>query len=127
MIFIVQLFLFAAAGAVMLMLPLFGHEPKGNKTIAITGEVVGLACYLGHNSHGKSHTECAVQCAKSGVPLAILTNDSKTLYLPLSGHQGANKKLLQYAEKTVRVTGKLINKNAMKAITIENIEVVESE
>ena len=110
----------------MLMLPLFGHEPKGNKTIAITGEVVGLACYLGHNSHGKSHTECAVQCAKSGVPLAILANDSKTLYLPLSGHQGANKKLLQYAEKTVRVTGKLINKNSMKAITIGDIEAIES-
>ncbi len=107
--------------------PLLGHKPKGAKTITITGNVVGTACYLGHNSQGEGHTDCAIQCAKAGVPLAILDSESKTLYLPLSGHHGANDKLIEHAEKTVRVTGKVIDKDGMKAISIESIEPVGGE
>ena len=116
-----------AAALLLLTLPLFGHKLKGTKTITITGNVVGTACYLGHNSQGEGHTDCAIQCAKAGVPLAILDSESKTLYLPLSGHHGANDKLLEYAEKTVRVTGKAIDKNGMKAIAIESVEAVGGE
>ena len=116
-----------AATLLLLAVPLLAHKPKGDKTITITGNVVGTACYLGHNSHGEGHAECAVQCAKAGVPLAILDSESKTLYLPLSGHQGANDKLIEFAEKTVRVTGKAIDKDGMKAISIESIEAVGGE
>ena len=36
------------------------------------GRVVGLACYLGHGTVGDSHRECALTCAKKGIPMAIL-------------------------------------------------------
>ena len=127
MLRIAQLRRFAPAALLLLSVPLFGHKPKGAKTVTITGNVVGTACYLGHNSQGEGHIACAVQCAKAGVPLAILDSESKTLYLPLSGHQGANDKLIEFAENTVRVTGKVIDKNGMKAISIESIEAVGGE
>ena len=126
MIRMTQIRYFAAA-MLLLAAPLLGHKPKAAKTITITGNVVGTACYLGHNSQGEGHTDCAIRCAKAGVPLAILDSESKMLYLPLSGHQGANDKLIKHAEKTVRVTGKAIDKNGMKAISIESIEAVDGE
>ena len=116
-----------AVAMLLAALPLLAHKPKGAETITITGNVVGTACYLGHNSQGEGHTDRAIQCAKAGVPLAILDGESKTLYLPLSGHHGANEKLIEHAEKTVRVSGKLIDKDGMKAISIESIEAVGGE
>ncbi len=48
------------------------------------GRVVGLACYLGHGTVGDSHRECALTCAKTGIPMAILDQSTQTLYLPLA-------------------------------------------
>ena len=46
-----------------------------------------------------------------------------TLYLPLakSHHEPANKELMAFVEKDVRVTGTVAEKDGLKTITIESI------
>ena len=95
-----------------------GHHHGAEKTFV--GHVVDVAC-LG--SIGESHRECAETCAKAGIPLAILDQQTGTLYLPLakSHHEPANKELMAFVEKDVRVTGTVAEKDVLKTITIESI------
>ncbi len=91
------------------------------------GRVVGLACYLGHGTVGDSHRECALTCAKAGIPMAILDENTQTLYLPLAKdhHQAANTELMPFVEMEVRVTGTVVEKDGMKAILLESLEALE--
>ena len=118
-----------AAGAVLLLNLLLtsialGHEPKPAKNTTILGHVVGTACYMGHESKGEEHRACATECAKAGIPLAILESGTGKLYLPLASdhHSSANKQLMPYIEKDIRVSGTVVEKGGLKAIVIEKIE-----
>ncbi len=109
-----------AAGIVQLGL---AHEKKDAAKKTFVGHVVGLACYVGHSSIGDSHRECATTCAKAGIPLAILDQQTHTLYLPLAKnhHAAANEELMPFIEKDVQVTGTIVEKDGMKAILLESI------
>ena len=54
----------------------------------VTGEVVDLSCYLDHpeTSKGASHKKCAETCAKKGLPMGLLTDDSQ-VFLLLEDHE----------------------------------------
>ena len=119
----ISLFLCAAllvAGTTHLGL---AHEEKSAGKKTFVGHVVDLACYVGHGSIGDSHRECATTCAKAGIPLAILDQQTHTLYLPLAKdhHAPANTELMPFVEKDVRVTGTIVEKDGMKAILLESI------
>ena len=102
------------------------HEKKGAKT-AVTGRVVDSACYFGHGSQGADHVACATACAKKGIPLVILDAATETLYLPLAAnhHEPANDSLLEFIDREVTITGTVTEKNGMKAIMMEKIELAE--
>ena len=106
-----------------------GHEPKPAKKTTVVGHIVGTACYFGHESKGEEHLACATECAEAGIPLAILESGSGKLYLPLATdhHSSANKQLMPYIEKDVRVIGTVVEKGEMKAIMIEKIEGAEPQ
>ena len=114
----------------LLLTPIaFGHEPKPTKKTTVVGHIVGTACYMGHESKGEEHLACATECAKAGIPLAILESGTGKLYLPLATdhHSSANKQLMPYIEKDVRVSGTVVEKGGLKAIVIEKIEVAEPQ
>ena len=107
----------------------FGHEPKAATKTTIVGHIVGTACYMGHESIGEKHLACATECAKAGIPLAILESGTGKLYLPLATdhHSSANKQLMPYIEKGVRVNGRVVEKGGLKAIVIDTIEGAEPQ
>ena len=100
--------------------PSASHEPPKGSSITIVGHVVDTACYLTHGAQGEKH----IECAKEGIPLAILDEDSSTLYLPLASkhHKHANAELMPFIEKSVKVKGVVMERNGMKAVLIEKIE-----
>ncbi len=111
-------------GALSLTAALSAHDHGAGKTTQITGQVVDIACFAGHNSSGVKHTKCAEACARAGNPLAIY--DGKQLYLSISmDHKNPNEKLMPFIEKKVKVTGSLIDKAGLKGIAIEKIEAAE--
>ena len=103
------------------------HEKKSAEKKTFVGHVVDLACYVGHSSIGDSHRECATTCAKAGIPLAILDQQTQTLYVPLAKnhHAPANAELMPFVEKDVRVTGTVVEKDGMKAILLESVAAVK--
>src|SRR5436305_15348752 len=60
----------------------FAHEgAEKGKDVTMKGEIVDLACYLGHGASGAKHKDCAEMCIKGGAPMGLLTRDGKTILL----------------------------------------------
>lgn len=92
----------------------------------MVGQVVDTACYLGHDSKGDKHLDCATACAKEGIPLAILDLKTNLLYLPIAmNHKNANPQLMPFLEKRVKVSGVVLLKNGLRGIVIDKVEATE--
>lgn len=100
------------------------HEHGDAKAVQITGQVVDIACFVGHNSSGEKHAKCAESCARAGNPLAIF--DGKEIYVSISmDHGNPNTKLMPFIEKKVKVTGAVLEKGGLKGIKIEKVEIAQ--
>jgi hypothetical protein len=98
------------------------------------GEIVGfvrdVACLL-RNKKATVITDdesrkCVADCARSGSPLAILTKSGE-LYLPISAEipdGNARSRIVPYAGKYVRTSGRLFQRGGTHAIEINRIEAV---
>ena len=102
-------------------------------TTTIRGEVVELACALGTgadgqgaNGTGEAHAACAMQCARDGRAMAILTADE--IYL-IEGDYTANKnaKLLDFVAKQVEGKGSISERDGKKVITIAAMMVLKAD
>ena len=108
--------LFLACGA--------GALRAADQPATIKGWVLDSACAFTHNLKKPISSECAVNCAKNGSPLVIMT-DAGVLYWPISDEmpaKGQNDRLMEYAGKKVSVTGKVLTKGGAHAVVIEKIE-----
>jgi hypothetical protein len=82
----------------------------GASPVAVVGTVVDAACYLMHPSaaDGPSHDKCGQACALAGVPIGIVDQEGKRLYLA----DGAGSKLLlPHLHKRVHVSGRAVSKS----------------
>jgi hypothetical protein len=96
----------------------------------IVGFVRDTACLLRNKNATVAKDEesrkCIIQCVRAGSPLAILTKSGE-LYMPLSSQlpdRDERRRLLPYAGKYVRATGRLFERGGTHAISIEKIEAV---
>jgi hypothetical protein len=111
---------------IALSISLLAQGKKGRES-TIRGEVVDLQCYMsGATGTGKgaSHKDCAISCAKGGIPLGILEDKSNTLYLAgqtKDAMKGANEMLLPFVAEKVTVTGRIYEKGGIKLLMIKKI------
>ncbi len=90
----------------------------------VTGEVVDLACYLGHGEKGASHRDCAEKCITSGLPVGIKTADA--LYLVIGGEHGpANQTLASLAAKQVEAEGTVTERDGVRLLALKKVTVQE--
>lgn len=99
------------------------HGPAAGRQVTITGTVVDVSCLVGSGATGDGHRQCGQVCADAGLPLAILGTDGN-IYMPLASApgQGTNAQLRAHAEHRVRVTGRVIERNGVRGIKIESLE-----
>jgi hypothetical protein len=102
-----------------------GHQMSGEKAVkkTVTGEVVDMGCWLGHGARGEKHISCATKCLNEGMPMGILTSNG-TLYLVTLDHDNADpyNSLKGMAGESVSVTGELLSRSGMKAITATTVQ-----
>jgi len=120
-----------------LAITLFGYAQKPEPTsdmMGTHGTIVGFvrdtACLLRNKNATVAKDEesrkCIIQCVRAGSPLAILTKSGE-LYTPLSAQipdRDERRRLLPYAGKYVRATGRLFERGGTHAISIEKLEIV---
>ncbi len=99
-------------------------KPLQNQTIA--GLVRDIACPVqNHDSTSrKFNLDCAIQCARRGSPLAVLTDDG-TMYLPISASMpdsDQRARLMPFVGKYVRVRGDVYERKGLHTIVIKEIK-----
>ncbi len=102
-----------------------GHHMPGEMTVkkTVTGEVVDMGCWLGHEARGAKHVSCATKCLNQGMPMGLLTRNG-TLYLVTLDHDNADpyNNLKGMAGKDVSVTGSILTRSGIKAIEASNVQ-----
>lgn len=109
--------------ALFLVSPAGGHEHAASADISIRGEIVDLACYIGHGAKGPEHQKCAAKCAEMGQPLGLLGADGK-LYILVADHQDASAflKARKLAGEQVEMTGTPAVKSGVSALTVHDVK-----
>ncbi len=110
--------------------PPAGDSDKPLQNQTISGLVRDIACPVqNHESTArKFNLDCALQCARRGSPLAILTDDG-TMYLPISASMpdtDQRAKLMPFVGKYVKVRGDVYERKGLHTIVIKEIRVDES-
>ncbi len=100
---------------------LFAQSDKASE-VALKGEVVDLHCYVARGAKGAEHAACADSCISRGVSAGFLAEDGK-LYLLLDAKPVSVKdRVANLGGKQVRLTGRMIERDGVKAIMLNSIE-----
>jgi type 1 fimbria pilin len=93
--------------------------------VTLTGEVVDLACYVGHGAKGPEHAGCAVKCAAMGQPVGLAASDGK-VYILLADHadSSAFTKAKTLAGQNVEIKGEVAAKDGINALTVHAVKTV---
>ena len=102
------------------------------KTMTVKGQVVDEGCSLREmgqkgGDHGKSAEmdECAVDCAKRGEPVALLTADGKVYRITGGLAANNNAKLIPHMNHTVEITGDVSEKDGKVQIAANQLRAVK--
>ena len=101
------------------------HGSSNEKVAMVRGQLVGLTCFIKHDSKGPKHKNCFKECAEKGLPVGILTKNNKIYQISGEGHgdlKETNKKLLKYGEEEVIAKGKVFSSNGMNMIVVKGIK-----
>lgn len=100
--------------------PVTARKATGDQEV--TGEVVDLACYLGHGERGAAHRDCAEKCISSGLPVGIKT--AGALYLVVGGEHGpANSQMASLAAKQVVAEGTVTERDGVRLLALKKVTV----
>lgn len=102
-------------------------QDRKKPEVTMKAEVIDTKCYISGSmgdASGEEHKECAILCAKAGVPLGLLDEKTKSVYFVarLKGMAGANDMLLPFVGTTVVVTGKVTEKGGARLFLLDTIE-----
>ncbi|MBH47884.1 MAG: hypothetical protein CME71_06900 [Halobacteriovorax sp.] len=106
-----------------------GHESlEQKKTETLSGQLIGLTCFVKHQSKGDSHKDCFRECAEKGLPIGILTADKQIYQISGVGHtdlKTTNKQFIKYAEQDVVVKGEIFESNNMNMVVVKGIKLAK--
>ena len=115
------LFLFMASVSLLWAI----EKPDDTPTTSIVGYVRDSGCvHRFHEVVKPLPNGCLEACVRAGSPLVILSKNEEVFHL-LSTEMpdvDVRAKLLPFAGKLVKVTGKVYDRGGSKAITVERIE-----
>ncbi len=108
------LVIFAALGA--------GAAMAGDKTV--NGQLRDSFCYMRMGAHGPSHHNCAMACAKAGIPVALEEDGTGKLYvlLPPKDKQGTPSSVVDRMEQSVTISGHEYTKGGITYLTVESVK-----
>ena len=97
-------------------------EPKGD-AVTLKGEVIDLWCYLEGGDHGAEHKQCAVECAKAGNPIGLLTEKGDIyVMMGIKDHQPGREVLIDKMADTVTVEGTLVKKGGVQVVYVSSVK-----
>jgi len=114
----------ALATMIGLLAPIIGlSRAAAQEPVTLNGEIVDLSCYLSQGSKGKRHKQCAILCAKKGLPIGVLT-DAGDVYLLIEDHDAPEsyEAAKGLAGERATVSGKQFSKGGVRSVLIAEIK-----
>jgi hypothetical protein len=104
----------------------YKHEhmsPAKTGAQTIQGEVLDMACFMGHEAKGPKHQACALKCIKDGAPMGLMSKDGK-VYLLVENHDApkAYQQTKDWAGTQVKIKGEVIGRGGLSALVVESSE-----
>ena len=104
-----------------------GHDHahgQGVQEITIKGELVDSLCYVAMNAKGAGHKQCAIACAKAGIPISMLEDGTGKLYtvLPKEDKTGYPESVVNRMGEMVTLKGDLYENGGNRYVTVESVE-----
>src|SRR5438128_12288498 len=101
-------------------------------TQTITGQLIDESCYkMDKSNSGVDHKmpkgdtkDCAINCAKGGRPMAVLTDDGKVYELAGGLAADKNAKIVPHVGHTVEVTGDVMDHDGKMMITADALKMI---
>ena len=92
--------------------------------VTIKGELVDSLCYVAMASKGTGHKQCAMDCAKAGIPISIVEDGTGKGYtvLPKTDKTGYPVSVISKMGDKVTLKGDLYEKGGNKYVTVESVE-----
>ena len=101
------------------------HEHgKGAQEVTIKGELVDSLCYVAMAAKGPGHKQCAMDCAKAGIPISMLEDGTGKLYtvLPKEDKTGYPENVISKMGDKVTLKGDLYENGGQRYVTVESVE-----
>ncbi len=92
--------------------------------VTIKGELVDSLCYVTMASTGSGHKQCAIDCAKAGIPVSFVEDGTGKLYtvLPSKDKTGYPESVISKMGDKVTLKGDLYEKGGNKYVAVESVE-----
>ena len=92
--------------------------------VTIKGELVDSLCYVTMASTGAGHKQCAIDCAKAGIPVSIVEDGTGKLYtvLPSVDKTGYPESVVSKMGDKVTLKGDHYEKGGNHYVTVESVE-----
>jgi hypothetical protein len=91
---------------------------------SVTGTLEDSFCYVTMGAHGEGHKKCATECAKKGIPVALVEKGTDNLYvlLPPKNNSPLPDDVLSKMEEEVTVTGDAYSKGGVNYLTVKAVK-----
>jgi len=94
-----------------------------DQVASVRGEIADTYCYAARGIRGPSHTACALRCARKGVPLAVIEDGTRRVYilLPQKDESGLPESVISAAGTVRTVTGRVFVNGGTRFLTVDSI------
>jgi hypothetical protein len=101
-----------------------GGAPGAGGEVTIKGELVDSLCYVGMAAKGSGHKQCAIDCAKAGIPISILEDGTGKMYtvLPKEDKTGYPADVISKMGDKVTLKGDFYESGGNKYVAVESVE-----
>jgi hypothetical protein len=94
------------------------------ESVTVTGEVIDTYCYSMAGAKGEAHRQCALECAKKGIPLGLLEDGTNKVYvlLPSKNASPLPPSVIDNMARKVTITGKVVESGGSRFVTVESVK-----
>jgi hypothetical protein len=91
---------------------------------SVTGTLEDSFCYTTLGAHGAGHKTCATNCAKKGIPVALVEKGTDKMYilLPPKNDEPLPDSVISRMEDEVTVTGNEYEKGGITYLTADSVK-----
>ncbi len=91
---------------------------------SVKGTLEDSFCFVTMGAHGADHKKCATECAKKGIPVALVEKGTENIYvlLPPKNGQGLPDSVTGKMEDEVTVSGDSYSKGGVNYLTVKSVK-----